>query len=375
VTAFLYGLNPNNLSSPFQSSAALNKAVGGNTGNLAFCYALWRQLKIPPVKAWEAENAQIFKEGNIGVIALANQLGEHANMQYFHDSLAKHRAGLVGIGLGAQSPAKGDVIIPQGTLQWLRLLRERAPSSQPNLTLRGEYSKAVLDRYQISDNAVVLGCPTLFISPNRNLGQAIAKRWGSRIRRVAVTAGHPKWMHLQRLEKALAGLVDGYDDYIVQSPASMIDLGKHGGNTPSTEHLELFHQYLQPDQDLDFTRAWLDQHAIAFFGATHWLEHIRRFDFVIGTRIHGVMLALQMGVPAVCITHDSRTKELCDVMMIPSIFWRDFPLDIKKDQLPELLNFEPKAFDENRRMLGQKYVNFLRSNSLDCANYLSDFAK
>lgn len=372
MSEFLYGLNPNILNSPIINISALEKAVGGNTGNLAFCFAMWCQLKEPSIIAWQEENSALFKEGNTGVIALANQLGAHANMQYFHDYLAKHKASLVGIGLGAQSPATGgEVILPEGTLQWLRLLRDRAPSSKPNLSLRGEYSKSVLDRYQLSDNVIVLGCPTLFISENKYLGRDLAKRWGSKVKRIAVTAGHPGWMHLQKLERKLISLLDSYDDYIVQSPLSMIDLGKNRGGADLKESIDLFNQYAMPEQSVDAVKVWLDQHAIAFFGATTWLEHIKQFDFVIGTRIHGVMMAIQMGIPAICITHDSRTIELCETMMIPNIFWEDVPVNINKDTLFDLYNFDSKRFDENRLSLAQKYTTFFKSNGLDCANYMS----
>ena len=44
---------------------------------------------------------------------------------------------------------------------------------------------------------------------------------------------------------------------------------------------------------------------------------MRKFDFVVGPRFHGVMLAMQAGIPGGVIAHDSRTLELCQTMGIP----------------------------------------------------------
>lgn len=46
---------------------------------------------------------------------------------------------------------------------------------------------------------------------------------------------------------------------------------------------------------------------------------LKTMHFCIGTRIHGVIAGLITSVPSMCITIDSRTKELCKTMHIPSV--------------------------------------------------------
>lgn len=42
-------------------------------------------------------------------------------------------------------------------------------------------------------------------------------------------------------------------------------------------------------------------------------------SFAFGTRFHGNMVAMHNGIPALWVTHDSRTKELTDFLHLPSI--------------------------------------------------------
>ena len=55
-----------------------------------------------------------------------------------------------------------------------------------------------------------------------------------------------------------------------------------------------------------------------------WLEFYRSRDFVLGTRVHGAILALQAGVPSILVTHENRTAGLAHSLSIPSMTQDDF---------------------------------------------------
>lgn len=63
-------------------------------------------------------------------------------------------------------------------------------------------------------------------------------------------------------------------------------------------------------------------HGKVFINANHWIAAMNKYDFYIGSRIHGVIATLLSGTPACLLTHDSRTQELAEFASIPS-----FPLD------------------------------------------------
>ncbi|BBS87773.1 MULTISPECIES: polysaccharide pyruvyl transferase family protein [Aeromonas] len=372
---FIYGLQNSIENAPMMNEQQLDIAVGGNTGNLAFCYALSRHLGGNiPTKSWLEQTSAYFNKNYTGILTLANQLGKHADLGYFADLIEKHDSRLVGVGLGAQADIGGTVEIPEGTLRWLKIVMDRAPGDGPNIGVRGAFTLSALEKYGLAERATVLGCPTLFLNDSKNLGSLIKKNSEKSFKRIAVTAGHYKWMHLGKLEASLANLLTHNHDYIIQSPMPMVSFGRGEVLNTYESHFTEMRDYSKPNMELNEFNEWRIDHAISFFSAPAWMEHLRRFDFVIGVRIHGVMLALQMGIPAVCIVHDSRTKELCETMMIPFIEASKVSNGVDREYLHELFKFNENDFDENRTMLAKKYVDFLDGNKIKYVSYLRELA-
>jgi hypothetical protein len=71
------------------------------------------------------------------------------------------------------------------------------------------------------------------------------------------------------------------------------------------------------------------------------------------------MLALQVGVPAAVIAHDSRTYELCTTMGVPVRMDDDLDGPLTRERLPELFPFDPDAFLDKRRTLHAAYSQVL----------------
>lgn len=341
--------------------------TGNNTGNLAFLYAIAKHvgLKTKVVSKSEPIDA-ISQAGDVAIIPCANHLGPHVDFAAF----AKVIEGLessqkvVAIGLGAQGTVANQIPeVKSGTLDWLRRIAERATGG-PNISVRGEFSLQVLEHYNLADNAVALGCPSLFINPDFQLGALIAKNFREP-KRIAVAAGHPQWKHLSKIEASLANLVTTTKgSYIGQSPLEMVALARGDAQSLSEAKLLDCRDVICPHMDgVEFIN-WANSYGNVFFSATAWMEHYRKFDFVIGTRIHGVALALQAGVPALCIAHDSRTMELCEIMAIPFVLAKDVQGGVTRGMLPNLFNFDPEKFDRNRSELGVKYAQFLADNAI-----------
>ena len=377
MTPFLFGFSPSIENSPFLDTMKALQAVGDNTGNLAFCFAIDRQLggNLKSI-LWHASPELIDSFGDLGVLTLANQLGPHADLGYLATNFRKLKCGLVGIGLGAQAGnSEEEVTIPDGTLDWVRAIQEHSVNNGPNIALRGEFSRRALERYGLSERTVVVGCPTLFINPDNKLGEVISSKLDRDFKFIAVTAGHQRWVHLSRIESSLAAMatVTG-GAYVCQSPLQMVQIGRGEADSISPKDLEDCKNYIAPYMSDEEFIVWTKNHARSFFSAAAWMEHIRRYDLVIGTRIHGVMLALQSGVPGLCIAHDSRTVELCETMLVPFVHAKDVAQGIKRSDLRKLIKFDPTEFDQNRKKLASIYLNFLAQNTLTPAPYLSDLA-
>lgn len=338
-----------------------------NTGNLAFRYAVYKHLggdvKVLP---WGAQPQTVAEAGGLAVFPCANQLGPHADCT----GRAKLTSGLqipvLAIGLGAQSASRDEFPeIPEPTRRWIEAIAERRPGKAPNITVRGEFTRRVLERMGVRDGVEVLGCPSLFINDDPHLGQAIGKRLGRPIRRIGVAAGKPTNPAQGSVEKRLLGAaLSSGGSYIVQHPLPFIKAARGE-----------FDQLNEAWQKriLDFvgrhsgsrTDDSLPSNMTVFFDVDAWMEHLRRHDIVVGTRIHGTMLAIQAGVPALCLTHDSRTEELCQTMGLPHL-----PLDmlpqgsLDADGLLRRLRFDPDQFDVLRRQLASRYREVLIGSGL-----------
>lgn len=373
---FILGLKSSENDAVFLKTSELFDKVGHNTGNLAFHYALEKILTPNlPVLSWDADNKIISDFGGVGVIPCANQIGSHANYGWFAEKLSKLNNNFVSIGLGAQGEIGGPLPeVPKGSIDWVREIIEHAPSNGANIALRGDYTLSVLEKYGINKSLAVLGCPTLFINPSRDLGKII----NSRIKepqRIAVTAGATGWKKLMKIERSLFSLVTVTNGaYIGQAPLNMIQFTR--GEAASMPHKMLYElrDYLSPEMTLGDLIKWSHSRTSVFFNVPAWMEFYRRFDLVIGPRIHGVMLALQAGVPGVCIVHDTRTLELCQTMKVPYITAKDYEEGISRKDLLGIMNFDYQDFDNNRRKLANNYMNFLLGNNLPVSDALRSIA-
>lgn len=377
ASPFIIGLRPAINGSALLDTRTLCNHVGLNTGNLAFHAAIDSHFGGNlAVVSWNKLSQHSCGIGSIGIVPAANQLNTHSNFGRLAEKFASLTCKIVMVGLGAQSDIVGEIPeVSEGTIAWVRQIAEHhSVRGIPNISVRGPFSKQVLERYGLGDHAVILGCPSLFINPAADLGVRIAARVRP-IKRIAVAAGLPQRRHLSRIEQSLAQIVTATGgSYVGQHPLTMIQLTRGEAADLAPEELRKHRNFICPEMESGEFIRWAERHGNVFFDIFSWMEHYRRFDFVIGSRIHGVMLALQAGVPGVCIVHDSRTLELCETMMVPYVLARDVAAGITREQLPDLFKFDAAAFDENRRVLAGRYLNFLSSNELEPADWLGKIA-
>jgi Polysaccharide pyruvyl transferase len=356
-----------------KNARELLAATGGNTGNLAFQYAVASHLAGPvSIISFDTPVSEIRAAGNIIVLPLANQLGKHTDLGNLATKLEEIDLPIVGIGLGAQANSNNiDIELTSGTERWLRTIVRLSPSEQPNLGVRGRYTMAQLSRFNSSDAAVITGCPSNFI----NLGADIASRIDIGFRRhpkqIAVAAGIPYIPSLATIEQNLVSLVtETAGAYIVQHDLEMLQLARNEFDEMAPDILEICRKYMIPGANLEQFKTWCRRHAFAFYDAQSWMDFLRRFDFVIGTRVHGTMLAMQAGVAAACIAHDSRTLELCETMGIPVRHHREIGT-LTRENLLDYFTFDKEHFIETRKILRGRYVELYRAADIEVSSLLT----
>ena len=91
------------------------------------------------------------------------------------------------------------------------------------------------------------------------------------------------------------------------------------------------------------------------------VDAVRGYDFVFGNRFHGNMVALQHGVPACVVCHDSRTEEMCQFLALPFVNI----VDLASIQVQALYDIvDTAAWNQRYKTLYPQYLEFLRANNL-----------
>lgn len=185
------------------STADLFLQCGQNTGNLAYVYALEQLTGTKKCKPWHESPDT---EDEAAIIPCANQLGEHCDMGGMAQRVSSAAGHVIAVGLGAQSHNGEIPSVPDGTLDWVRAIADKAHGSYPNISLRGHFTQKVLAHYGLGDVGIPLGCPSLFTNPDKKLGQTIKANFRT-IRRLAVCCGTPWWGNVGVMERSLISLV------------------------------------------------------------------------------------------------------------------------------------------------------------------------
>jgi len=130
--------------------------------------------------------------------------------------------------------------------------------------------------------------------------------------------------------------------------------------------------YTRRKGSIDEFKMWAHRYARSLFNISSWMEYLKSVSFVVGPRIHGIMLGLQAGTPGLCIAHDSRTREMCETMGVPFVMAKAVAQGIKFEELRSHFVFDGAAFDARRKTLGTRLSEFLEVNGVPQSAWLQD---
>lgn len=360
--------------SPQLKTERVSARLGANSGNAAFIFAITRTIAgirhISEVKPGY---------GDVNILGSSNQINPNIQKSADDAVFQGTDAPFVAIGLGAQAPSVDEIMdMPEGAKAYVKRIQDSSPGDAPNIAVRGSYTYAVLKKAGLHEKAVPLGCPSLFIHPNPKLGVLISRKLEAAPEHWATCAGNiakPARKHAT-LEASLARLAEeGGGGYVLQHPVELMHLVRDGFDGTDPELVERVRAAARPDLDAAAFRRWFRREARLFTAAVPWMEHYRSLDLVTGTRIHGCMLALAAGTPAVVIALDSRQTELCEIMHVPSIPAEELADGFTIEPVVERLrSHDWERFDANRAMLAEKYASFLEANQLTPTKLLLNLA-
>lgn len=319
-----------------------------NTGNYFFLDAVQRQLRFDDV----AHAAASLPDADTLVLSMSNFITPTTDMSVFADAIERRNyRKVVMIGAGAQAERFEERIdLTPGTLRFLRLLSERSHS----IGVRGFYTADVLDDHGIG-NVHVIGCPTLFWHMDRGFRIDKPVKPGDEPR-ISINST-PNGKYRDKLALLYGAAVAAGARYIGQTEHFLPLFGE-----AAVKPRDFFSHYYCDGSFEPSRLAELAAGAVHFTSIPEWIDYMRRFDFVVGGRFHGNMAALQAGVPAMTLVTDSRTKELCEFLNLPSINLADCTrMDF--GELYERANFD--LFNATFALKYDNYLDFLRQNGID----------
>ncbi|MBM2765939.1 polysaccharide pyruvyl transferase family protein [Burkholderia anthina] len=339
------------------SSGDVLKLSGVNVGNYAFKYGMRRLIGEDVIYiTYQSDPDYVRRNARALIVAEANLVNPAINYGAPAKFIETVDLPTFCLGIGAQSSAIGEKItIPEGTINYLKAISKRSSG----FGVRGLYTKSIIDGLGVS-GAKVLGCPSFFINPTQTLWQDISEKvsfedWGRLgVMEGIYPLGHPHSDQVSQLERQLFDLVRFRNgDYIAQAHPTIIAFALGQGNLVDDSTLSFLRKRLAPGMRLAEFRELLITRSRVHVRIDHWIRDVRRYQAVIGTRIHGTIMALQAERPAAMISHDSRTSELCETLKIPVTSLGDAlhvnPIS-KFDRLFEKINKKDAAERDEHRL-------------------------
>jgi Polysaccharide pyruvyl transferase len=290
----------------------LYPAIGQNTGNYMFTEAMFRLI------AGQAESVGFrFDPAEVNalfdhmVIPAANWLNPKSD---WSDLAARVAAlnipvTLIGLGLQAASDKLDEVVVTPSALDMVRMIAAKSPA----VSVRGAFTARWLASQGIT-NTVVTGCPSLYMehlagpSP-RQSGEVVLQST-----RYALNPAFVAGNSVHRKMFALAGALDL--PMVYQSERDEMHY-LMTGRWPQAANPDLAALYGLPN--VRSVESWLSRKGQVFFDLATWSRFLKGHRGVVGTRLHGVILSLISGVPAVLVPHDSRTREMAAFAGIPQV--------------------------------------------------------
>jgi|HigsolmetaGSP11D_1036233.scaffolds.fasta_scaffold13260_2 hypothetical protein len=272
------------------------------------------------------------------------------------------RMPVVAFGIGAQAPKFGKVEMSDRTRRFLQVISDRSNK----IGVRGAFTAEVLADIGIR-NVETIGCPSLMRHNRPSLDIRI-KPW-EEVRKVGFTLTRGLWpMYCdnipksRRMQREMMLTLGRTHDLTIMSQGEMPEkiyfYGEESLIPSAFDALVKDGWFEGPDDPL--VQLYRER---MFFGRSpaEYERLVQGLDLVLGFRLHGNIMALANGIPAVYVVYDTRTRELVDLLKIPAY-------DVSAEEEFDIGRFYTQAafdtFNERYRLMYRKMAAFLDDNGV-----------
>lgn len=336
----------------YASPEYIERTIGANTGNLLF----WSAVK----SLFRDEYEYLAKVGrpfppyeyvNQTFDVLIKPAANHLDPKILHPQLVEYLEKLdvpiLVLGLGSQlsslddfEDAKTAFASAPHCVRFIDVLNDKCPT----VCVRGDTSAQLLHELGYRGVIEIAGCPSQTLSMEEGLAKTIADGLGALSQKLR--NGQPI-----RVQHLLPSQWDSHLTWTVQrvrelfASDELIEVQQSGG-------VENFSRYFDRhglNTESPMTSRNGDRgDPVMFFNLESWASAIRDIDFSIGTRVHGNILATQLGVPCLVVSHDIRLNELCAQQALPSVDVDEFKEIEGRSAVAEHIRYEADRFERMR---------------------------
>lgn len=333
--------------------------IANNTGNLLFAQSVFRALysestAIDCTYGVPTDPGRINAEYDAYVIPLANAFRPSfmGYLERLTSLIEKLTIPCVVVGVGAQTDLDLSMLqdkspVDEVVSRFVAAVLDRSSS----IGVRGEITREYLKKLGFS-SVETIGCPSMYMTGGQlnivkkvrriEKDDPIAANLTPRMPTNVADLFRSSWKSFPNLT------------YVAQDKSDMelmlfgrpIESNKKGDAFPN----RITHPLL------------LEGRAKLFIDPRTWMSMMRKQMFSFGTRIHGNVIALLAGTPAVVVAHDSRTLELAQFYRIPYVRSQDVTADTSIEELYESADFNDLVSGHAERF--QNFVAFLDRNGL-----------
>ncbi|GEM_PF-737114 len=340
---------------------------GINTGDVLVYDAILKALAYDEVRNLQFSHAGDRKlwpkePYDATVIRGSNYLTETVDLAHVVPLLKELKGPIVPIGIGAQADRYKKLNLPKGTVEAWKIIADKCET----IGVRGFYSAEVFNDLGIK-NVRVIGCPSFYraLRPSISIKEIdpATARIGLTLNKYLSAEYATNATKTNRMQRALI-------DAVAKRPSSRLY-----SQGEREETLSIFSADEEKKRHVDAILARFNlaghkeaedliaNRMLAFLDVDEWAADVgKNADVMVGFRLHGNVIGLHQGLPAVFFTYDSRIRELASLFAVPVVEVEDYlPIDL--EAILSTANFA--KMEHVYRLNFAEYHRFLTENKLN----------
>jgi hypothetical protein len=350
----------------FDDPKSVFQKAGINTGDVLVYDAMLKALsyeKIQNIQFSHAADERLWpnEAPTATVIRGSNYLAESVDLANVVPLLKKLPGPIVAMGIGAQASTYKKLNFKKGTIEAWKIIADKCKT----IGVRGAYSAEIFNDMGIK-NVRVIGCPSFYRSLRPSLTirktDPASARVGLTLNKYLSDDYATNATKTNRMQRALLEAV------AMRSNSRLYSQGEREETlavfSPREERKEYVDAILERFslKNHPACQALLTDRMMSFLDVDEWAKDAAaNVDVMVGFRLHGNVIALHQGIPAIFFTYDSRIRELAAFFAVPAIEVEDY-LPVTLDRILATMDF--KAMEHAYRLNFAEYHLFLTENEL-----------